>query len=508
MKFLGTVRFRLVIWNLVVIAVLLAVFGYSFRLKIESDLLRELDNGLYHGQETAASEGLPAFLLHHGITLDPADMSTFPNDPNTVAKTSFLITSGPPPPSLFPFSIVNLRGQAVYSQYPIVDPASVAKSLHGHSVFSDVHFAGQSTRVLSVPFHYRGRLICVLQLSRPLAPIYREVANIKRGFLTLIPLALLIVGLGALLLTERALYPVRDIVKATEGIEASDLSGRLVVRGSDEFSHLASTINNMLGRLDKAFRLLREASEQQRRFTADASHELRTPLTIIKANTSLALSSERTIEEYQRTLDAVDRAADRMARIVQDLLYIARSDAGQLFLASEPVKLCSVIQQSVEAISDLKGHTIKQELTSGAASPGDEDALVRLFTNLLQNASNYTPPGGTITIKCGKCDSKECWNVIKVIDTGIGISPEHIEHLGERFFRVDDGRARNEGGSGLGLAICRSIVAAHNGLLNIESTVGAGTTVTVKLPRIDPKTGACSPDQLINKTKITAGIAN
>jgi signal transduction histidine kinase len=480
MKAFSSIRFRLAIWNVGVIAIVLAIFGYSVQFKIRTDLLDGVDNSLNLSQQTMQSGSVSAFLLRHNISVDPQSGT---NLPDVSATSSPLLLSNPVAPnsfSPFPISLMNKSGEAVYAAHPALDEKAVSLALRGERIKRTVRFHHQPYRVLSVPYYRNGHVLYVIQFGRPLAQIYVEIDRITRGLLTRIPLALLIVGAGALLLTERALRPVREIVHETEGIEASDLSGRLTVRGADEFSHLACTINNMLGRLDKAFGLLQEASEQQRRFTADASHELRTPLTIIKANSSLALASDRTPEEYRRTLESVDRAADRMGKIVQDLLYIARSDSGQLFLKSEKVNIRSVVQQAVEAIADEKGHVIRQEaLLPGLITMGDEDALIRLFTNLLQNASNYTPPGGLISLSSCK---KDGYNIIVIADSGVGIAPEHVEHLGERFFRVDNGRARDEGGTGLGLAICRSIVASHDGFMQIESKLGEGTSVTIKLP--------------------------
>jgi signal transduction histidine kinase len=500
MKVFGTVRFRLALWNVGVIAIVLVFLGSVLRFKIEQDLLsREnyvlaaISSRAQHAADVP--NALPSFLYRHGIseTLNN-DAEVVPNPVNQPSDSSAVNTASSPP-AVYAISIINTAGIALLPDHPALDNDAIARALSGERTFATIKLNGQPLRVLSAPILRNGKVLCVLQFSRPLLQDYNEVDRITRGLLTLVPLALLTVGAGALLLTERALRPVRDIVQATEGIEATDLSGRLSERGSDEFSDLASTINNMLVRLEKAFRLLQEASEQQRRFTADASHELRTPLTIIKANTSLSLSTDRSKEQYRQTIDAVDRAADRMGKIVQDLLYIARSDAGQLFIKSEPVYLRSAVKQSIEAIADLKGHTISDaDLSPGLITPGDEDALIRLFTNLLQNASNYTPPGGLIITKSFE---KDRWNYVQVSDTGIGIAEEHIEHLGERFFRVDDGRDRDAGGTGLGLAICRSIVAAHNGEFSIESTIGVGTTVTVKLPSLMNRTAALSPVETI-----------
>ena len=188
-----------------------------------------------------------------------------------------------------------------------------------------------------------------------------------------------------------------------------------------------------------------------------------------------------------------------MGKIVQDLLYIARSDAGQIFVSPEPVNARSVILQAIEAISDFKGHSVSQRVAPNLWVAGDEDSLVRLFTNLLQNANKYTPAAGSIIVTASR---KNGMITIVVADTGIGIAKEHIEHLGERFFRVDDGRAREEGGTGLGLAICRTIVESHCGSISIESTVGVGTKVTVELPSTEHRcVNNCAADPSIGKVR-------
>ena len=250
--------------------------------------------------------------------------------------------------------------------------------------------------------------------------------------------------------------------------------------GKDEFSELAGTFNGMLGRLELAFTRLGQALEQQRRFTADASHELRTPLTIIKANTSLALEEERSNAEYRRALEAADRAADATNRIVQDLLLLARGDAGQLRMELRPLHINEVLERAVEAFESFSTAPIAREWTEPSLLvPGDSHHLLRLFSNLLENAVRHTPPTGRITVTAGaEGDSA----VVRITDTGEGIPPEHLPHVCERFYRVDAARARRHGGTGLGLAICQSIAEAHHGSLAIESVVGLGTTVIVRLP--------------------------
>jgi signal transduction histidine kinase len=259
------------------------------------------------------------------------------------------------------------------------------------------------------------------------------------------------------------------------------------VKGHDEFSELAATFNGMLSRLEQAFTQreqaftqLAEALERQRRFTADASHELRTPLTIIKANTSLALEEERSKVEYQRALEAADRAADTTTRIVQDLLLLARGDAGQLQMDRCPVPIGEVLERAADAFRGSRVAPISVVLSDPSLMVlGGPHHLLRLFSNLLENAVRHTRRTGSITVSV---EQEKDGVVVRVRDTGEGIPPEHLPHVYERFYRVDAARNRRQGGTGLGLAICQSIVEAHDGSLTIESVVGEGTTVTVRLP--------------------------
>jgi signal transduction histidine kinase len=279
------------------------------------------------------------------------------------------------------------------------------------------------------------------------------------------------------------------------------------VKGRDEFSELAATFNEMLGRLEQAFTHQARTLEQQRRFTADASHELRTPLTIIKANTSLALEEERSNAEYRRALAAADRAADTTTRIVQDLLLLARGDAGQLRLDRHPTRFGEVLERAAESFRVPASPPISVQLSDPSLmAPADPHHLLRLFNNLLENAVRHTPRTGRITISAfAEKDSV----IVRVRDTGEGILPEHLPHVCERFYRVDTARTRRQGGTGLGLSICQSIVAAHGGSLTIDSKVGQGTTVTIRLPGLvsTDRNGAPPPGQAVATDSVSGGKA-
>jgi signal transduction histidine kinase len=235
----------------------------------------------------------------------------------------------------------------------------------------------------------------------------------------------------------------------------------------------------MLARLEEAF-------DRQRRFTADASHELRTPLSIVKANTGLALEHPWPEARYREFLAAIDAAAGRQGRIVEELLFLARADAGGLARDVGPVCLIDALEEAAESVSGPDRPCVRLEpLDPALTVPGSGSELTRLFTNLLENAVRHTPPEGTVTV-CARVDATSV--TVTVADTGEGIAPEHLPHLGERFYRVDAARTSGTGGTGLGLAICRSITEAHGGRMTLESTVGEGTTVRVRLLLCPPRT--------------------
>ena len=242
--------------------------------------------------------------------------------------------------------------------------------------------------------------MCFSSPIRSMAFCGRSTA-LTSTLLALAPFGLLAAGLGGAFLTGRALRPVREIAGTAARLGASDLSERLPVSGRDEFSELSSSFNAMLARLEEAF-------DRQRRFTADASHELRTPLSIIKANTSLALEHPWPEDRYREFLAAIDTAAGRQSRIVEELLFLARADAGGLARDVGPVCLIEALEEAAEAVSRPDRPCIRLESIDPALMvPGSGSELTRLFTNLLENAVRHTPYAGDGHGVCdGRCDER------------------------------------------------------------------------------------------------------
>ncbi len=472
---LSSVRARLALWNVGVLALVLVglgvVFSVSMRANVRAAVDRRLSQRSHHIQQRIA-----------GMTPDQAASFLAGRDP-------FFSHGGVPPPGPppreddafgeMPPRIFRRDGQP---QRPdgdaLWDRRGFERALRGGENYTTVRRGGDVVRVHSAPLRWDGSIVAVLQSGNSLAHLRAEEARTTRTLLTLIPLALLVAGLGGAFLTDRALRPVRRLAQEACRIEAENLARRLPVAGDDEFSDLAETFNAMLGRLQTAFERQEAAMEQQRRFAADASHELRTPLTIIKANTSLALSGPRTAPELLKTVQTVNTAADRMNRIVQDLLLLARSDAGQLTYPLAPTMLSDVLEQAVAGLAPDAAPVTLSLSSPALRVEGQADALVRLFGNLLENAARYTPRTGRITVTAEAVSGRVS---VAVADTGEGIAPEHLPHVTERFYRVEASRSRPKGGTGLGLAICRSIVDAHGGQMTIESIPGVGTTVRVTL---------------------------
>jgi two-component system OmpR family sensor kinase len=300
----------------------------------------------------------------------------------------------------------------------------------------------------------------------------------KFGWLLVgVGLAVLAAGLiGGFWFSRRAIKPIEAISAAAAEISLSNLSRRIDVSGTEtELTGLARTLNQMIDRLESAF-------SQQVRFTADASHELRTPLAVILSHAELALDKNRPANELRETIETCRRSALRMKTVVESLLTLARFDSGELQLECRPVDLSRIAGDCAALIRPLaEKRRIALELDlESAGLIADSDRLSQVVTNLLTNSIRYNHDDGhvVLTTRSSKSDV-----ILTISDTGIGIGPEHLPHIFERFYRVDKARSRKDGGIGLGLAICKSIVEAHGGQIAVTSSEQGGTQFQVRLPK-------------------------
>lgn len=274
--------------------------------------------------------------------------------------------------------------------------------------------------------------------------------------------------------------PIARLVEATERVKLGDLESRAVVGGNDEIGVLAQRFNEMLDRLNKSI-------SDQSRFYADVSHELRTPLTVIRGEAEVALRGPGTDKDYREALESIIAVAHQLSQLVDELLFLARSEAGEIRYEMASVALSPLLEEAAgqsEGVARLKGVGLGLELANPATVWGDVQRLRQLALILLDNAIKYTESGGHVTLAL---EVEADRSRMRVCDTGVGIPDRDLPHVFERFYRGSDPAVASMGGTGLGLSIARSIVEAHDGEIQVESSVGGGTTVTVSLPRAVPR---------------------
>jgi len=287
---------------------------------------------------------------------------------------------------------------------------------------------------------------------------------------------MLLLGLtGGWWISSRTLRPIADISAAAARIAGGDLSQRIETRSAgSELDRLTLVLNETFARLEAAF-------TRQTRFTADAAHELRTPVSVILTHVQNGLSSACPNDEHRAAFEASHRAAQRMRRLIESLLALARIDSGSAGSEHGPCDLSQISEEILAILTplaDREGIALTTDLKP-APCQGNAEQLGQVVCNLVSNAINYNRPGGRVEVACRAAGGKV---VLAIRDTGQGISAEDLPHLFERFYRVDQVRSSTTGRTGLGLAICKAIVEAHGGSLRATSVLNQGSCFTVQLP--------------------------
>jgi heavy metal sensor kinase len=330
-------------------------------------------------------------------------------------------------------------------------------------------------RLVVMPFQAEGDNYTIA-VFEPLDKVEGQIRDMRNLILFGLPAVLILATGGGFLLARKSLSPMVNISEQAEHISAKNLNERLkVTNPEDELGRLAVVFNDLLSRLDTSFSVMRE-------FMADASHELRTPITIIHGEADVSLSHNQTEAEYKQSLSIIRDQAKRIAYIVSDLLALARADAKEQKLRVEELYLNDLVDESCRAAQSLaapKRIRLTYDAGEDVLYEGNEELLRRMIVNLLDNAIRYTPEGGAVSAKL-TCE-RSCVRLI-VSDTGIGIPPECVSRVFDRFYRVDDSRARANGGSGLGLSIVKLAAESHKGSVDVASEPSQGSTFTVSLP--------------------------
>jgi heavy metal sensor kinase len=330
-------------------------------------------------------------------------------------------------------------------------------------------------RLVLMPFEF-DNVKYAIAMFEPLDKLEGEIGHMRNVILFGLPAVLILAAGGGFLLARKSLQPMVVISEQAEHINATNLNERLeVAHPGDELGRLAGVFNALLSRLDTSFQVMRE-------FTADASHELRTPLTIIHGEAQVSLAQNRTADDYQKSLGIIRDQAQRMARIVSDMLALARADAGEQKLRVEELYLNDLVEECCQAAQSLAATNrirLACETPEDVLLLGNEELIRRMIANLLDNAIYYTPDGGSVSVKLTGAQSSAR---LVISDTGIGIPPESIGRVFDRFYRVNDPRIRPNGGSGLGLSIVKLAAESHRGSVEVISEPNHGTTFTVALP--------------------------
>jgi two-component system OmpR family sensor kinase len=479
---LDTLRARLTLWYSVILAIFLLLFGLTSYLlfsraadrRTDADLTELANSYLVTFQDEINdpdnSSGMQSAVQLSMIEHRVRDSAFFIVDPG--GKIAFSSADVPPASE----SEASLGARAVGSHGFQRFLSEASRSDHSIATISGEN---GGFRAYAQRFTANGRTWSLVIL-RSLYPQRELLAQIRLAFAWLIPLSVLLAGIGGYFLARKSLEPVAAMGAQAEHISAANLHERLTVKNaSDELGRLARTFNELLDRLNQSF-------ERQRRFISDASHELRTPISILRGEAEVALSQpERSSEEYRESLAVLQQEADRLGSIVEDLFTLTRADAGEYRLARSDFYLDELAADCVRATRALA--QAKNIALAAAEAPrempvcADEELLRRMILNLLDNAIKYTPEGGSVSVACGiAADGYD----LSVTDSGPGIPAELQSRIFERFFRVDRARSRTgrDGGAGLGLAIARWIAEAHDGRVDLIRSDATGSTFTAHIP--------------------------
>jgi heavy metal sensor kinase len=357
------------------------------------------------------------------------------------------------------------------------------EGLGGYSVRT-AHLAdGDTVRMASRRHTLDGRPL-LIRLGYSEQPIWARFEEFVIASLLALPLVLALSGIAGYLLARRALAPLEEMARRAEQITSESLNARLPSGSvNDELGHLASVFNKLLARLEGSF-------EQLRRFTADASHELRTPLTSIRSVGEVALQTSATQDDYRDAIGSMLEEVNRLTELVDSLLTISRADAGRIQLHPAPIAVAGLVREAAglfDVLVEDKGQRIMIGGDESAWVHGDPIFLRQAMVNIIHNAVKFSPAAGIIRVAIQR-DSPDVV-CVEIADNGPGISPEHAEHVFDRFYRVDESRSRDAGGAGLGLSIAQWAVRVHGGRIHVKTTPGEGCVFQIFLPAISSPAG-------------------
>jgi two-component system OmpR family sensor kinase len=316
----------------------------------------------------------------------------------------------------------------------------------------------------------------LLFVGTSMQPLEDTTRSFLQAFSWLLPSGVLLAALASWFMAGKALEPVAALGKAASEIVVSRLDRRLPVQGTnDELDQLAIQFNETLARLEKAV-------DEMKQFTASISHELRTPLAILRGEAEVALMQTHTPEQYRRVLASQLEEFEKLTRMINQLLTLARAESGEVEMVREPVNVSTMVQtltEDLEPVAASKQVKLTCSCDRNVTVSGDSGWIERIVLNLLDNAIKFTRPGGHVRVSVS---NRGPTATLEVEDDGIGIPSEAIPHIFERFYRSDPSRSNRSGGAGLGLSLVKWAVDQHRGSIEVESTAGSGSRFRVHLP--------------------------
>ncbi len=466
-----SVRIRLTLWYMSVLALVLIVFSIVVYTLLSRTLYTRVDEGLRAVVEVAIKSLTND--IEEGQSKESAAQSTVTELFNRQQALAIFDESAR-------LLAENTSHKDLYAQLPdlslIPDKEVYLYTVTEVDDDDDLHrIAVQRVKIPPANIPY------IILITQRLETVDDELRALRKILYYAVPISLVIAGLGGWFLARKSLAPVVAMSEQARRIGAENLERQLpVANPRDELGKLATTFNELLARLNATF-------AQQRQFMADASHELRTPISVMHTTADVTLEQKRRDEsEYRDALKIVDEQTRRLGRIVEDMFILSRADAGHFQLRKSKFYLDELLEETARAADVLaSAKDIKIQLTNlpDALVFGDEDLLRQMILNLLDNAIKYTPTRGEVRLSLSRHQENY---VVEISDTGAGIPPDDQSRIFERFYRVDKSRSRLENqkgsGAGLGLAIARWIAEAHNGTLELVKSNQRGSTFIATLP--------------------------
>jgi len=486
--FIKSIRFKIIFWYMLILSATLFLFGVaiyhnlSLRLRGDIDeLLRLRAEGITDSVDTYwETEKVEVSKGRRDLDFNKNNNINF----NKITQRWVMEKTGDPILLNLIVRIFDRKGEPIASSKNMPDRTPLSREifnsvLQGKSWFEDVDAEKvlrmpTTLRTLTMPVIENNRVAYIIQVSSPLTSLYSTLKRLKLALFLLLPLTVVLSGAIGAFLAKLTLDPVNRMIDTAQRITAENLNLRIATANTkDEIARLADTFNEMLGRLEHGF-------SSQRQFIEDLAHELKTPLAVMKGELEVTLKKMRSTQEYESTLGSSLEEVNRIIKILEDLLVLARLDRSVITLDMKPLDLGLLAESTlkdIKILAEQRNIDINFSTKGDIIVNGDESKIKHLFLNILDNALKYTLPGGKVNV-----DISQEHNEAKVTfaDTGIGIAGNGLPHIFNRFYRVD--KARSNRSFGLGLSIAKSIVEAHKGRIEVESNLNKGSTFIIFLP--------------------------